>query len=99
MQCSQTLSIISSMDWERTIGAMKLHQHFEFGPAWQDPFSFCRIQLALHTVYMAPGVKYLFTTDSKVNIERFHMYTVSRASCIWQNENGSWEAGPNSKCW
>jgi hypothetical protein len=26
-------------------------------------------------------------------------YTVSRASCIWQNENGSYEAGPNSKCW
>ncbi len=25
--------------------------------------------------------------------------TVSRASCIWQNENGSCEAGPNSKCW
>jgi hypothetical protein len=27
------------------------------------------------------------------------LYTVSRASCIWQNENGSCEAGPNSKCW
>ncbi len=26
-------------------------------------------------------------------------HTVSRASCIWQNENGSCEAGPNSKCW
>ncbi len=26
-------------------------------------------------------------------------YTVSRASCIWQNENGSCEAGPNSKWW
>ncbi len=26
-------------------------------------------------------------------------YTVSRASCIWQNKNGSCEAGPNSKCW
>jgi hypothetical protein len=25
--------------------------------------------------------------------------TVSRASCIWQNENGSCEAGPNSRCW
>jgi hypothetical protein len=29
---------------------MKLHQHFEFGPASQDPFSFCQIQLALNTV-------------------------------------------------
>ncbi len=26
-------------------------------------------------------------------------YTVLRASCIGQNENGSCEAGPNSKCW
>jgi hypothetical protein len=29
---------------------MKLHQHFEFGPASQDPFSFCQMQLALDTV-------------------------------------------------
>ncbi len=29
---------------------MKLHQHFEFGPASQDPFSFGQIQLALNTV-------------------------------------------------
>jgi hypothetical protein len=29
---------------------MKLHQHFEFGPASQDPFTFCQIQLALDTV-------------------------------------------------
>ncbi len=29
---------------------MKLHQHFEFGPASQDPFSFSQIQLALDTV-------------------------------------------------
>jgi hypothetical protein len=29
---------------------MKLHQYFEFGPASQDPFSFCQIQLALDTV-------------------------------------------------
>jgi|LakMenE01Jun11ns_1017448.scaffolds.fasta_scaffold7693956_2 hypothetical protein len=29
---------------------MKLYQHFEFGPASQDPFSFCQIQLALDTV-------------------------------------------------
>ncbi len=29
----------------------------------------------------------------------FDNCTVSRASCIWQNENGSCEAGPNSKCW
>ncbi len=28
-----------------------------------------------------------------------NLYTVSRASCIWQNENGSCEAGPYSKCW
>ncbi len=50
MQCSKTLSIISSTDWERTIWAMKLHQYFEFGPASQDPFSFCQIQLTLDTV-------------------------------------------------
>ncbi len=37
---------------KETIGAMKLHQHFEFGPASQDPFSFCQIQLALDTVCM-----------------------------------------------
>ncbi len=30
---------------------MKFHQHFEFEPASQDPFSFCQIQLALDTVY------------------------------------------------
>ncbi len=29
---------------------MKLHQHFEFGSASQDPFSFCQIQLTLDTV-------------------------------------------------
>ncbi len=50
MQCSKTLSVISSTDWERTIRAMKLHQYFEFGPSSQDPFSFCQIQLALNTV-------------------------------------------------
>jgi hypothetical protein len=33
MQCSKTLSVISSTDWERTIRAMKLHEYFEFGPA------------------------------------------------------------------
>jgi hypothetical protein len=31
---------------------MKLHQHFEFGPSSQDPFSFCQIQLALDTVFL-----------------------------------------------
>jgi hypothetical protein len=31
---------------------MKLHQHFEFGLASQDPFSFCQIQLALDTVQL-----------------------------------------------
>jgi hypothetical protein len=51
MQCSKTLSVISSTDWERTIQAMKLHQYFEFGPSSQVPFSFCQIQLALDTVY------------------------------------------------
>ncbi len=35
---------------KETIGAMKLHQYFEFGPASQDPFPFCQIQLALDTV-------------------------------------------------
>jgi hypothetical protein len=28
-----------------------------------------------------------------------NFFTVSRASCIWQNENGFCEAGPNSKYW
>ncbi len=51
IQFSKTLSVISSTDWERAIGAMKLHQYFEFGPASQDPFSFCQIQLALDTVH------------------------------------------------
>ncbi len=51
MQCSKTLSVISSTDWESAIRALKLHQYFEFGPASQDPFSFCQIQLALDTVY------------------------------------------------
>jgi hypothetical protein len=54
MQCSKTLSVISSTDWERTIRVMKLHQYFEFGPASQDSFSFCQIQLDLNTVYDAP---------------------------------------------
>jgi hypothetical protein len=53
MQCSKTLFVISSTDWERTTQAMKLHQYFEFGPSSQDPFSFCQIQLALDTVYIA----------------------------------------------
>ncbi len=52
MQCSKTLSVISSTDWERTIRAMKLHQYFEFGPSSQDPFSFCQIQFALDTVWL-----------------------------------------------
>jgi hypothetical protein len=38
---------------------MKLHQHFEFGPASQDPFSFCQIQLALITVYDTRGERSL----------------------------------------
>jgi hypothetical protein len=50
MQCSKTLSVISLTDWERTNRAIKLHQYFEIGPASQDPFSFCQIQLALDTV-------------------------------------------------
>jgi hypothetical protein len=33
------------------------------------------------------------------SIGKAMQYTVSRANCIWQNENGSWEEGPNSKCW
>jgi hypothetical protein len=38
--------------YHSTSRAMKLHQYFEFGPASQDPFSFCQIQLALDTVHM-----------------------------------------------
>jgi hypothetical protein len=34
--------------------------------------------------------------DGQKTISR---YTVSRANCIWQNENGSCEAGPDSKYW
>jgi hypothetical protein len=50
--CSAAKPYLSSVQQigKRTIGAMKLHQHFEFGPASQDPFSFCQIQLALDTV-------------------------------------------------
>jgi hypothetical protein len=44
MQCSKTLSVISSR-------VMKLHQYFELGPASKDPFSFCQIQLSLDTVW------------------------------------------------
>ncbi len=52
-QCSAAKPYLSSVQriGKRTIGAMKLHQHFEFGPASQDPFSFCQIQLALNTVW------------------------------------------------
>ncbi len=35
---------------------MKIHQHFEFGPASQDPFSSCQIQVALDTVYTRPDI-------------------------------------------
>ncbi len=40
-------------------------------------------------------IMYFFRTFKKSTAP----YTVLRASCIWQNENGSCEAGPNSKCW
>ncbi len=52
VSCSAAKPYLSSVQQigKRTIGAMKLHQQFEFGPASQDPFSFCRIQLALDTV-------------------------------------------------
>jgi hypothetical protein len=46
LQCNKILSVINSMDWDRTIPARKPPQYFEFGPASQDPFSFCQIQLA-----------------------------------------------------
>ena len=39
---------------------MKLHQHFEFGPASQDTFSFCQIQLALDTVCGRQRAKFFY---------------------------------------
>ncbi len=53
VQCSAAKPYPSSVQQigKRTNEAMKLHQHFDFGPASQDPFSFCQIQLALETVY------------------------------------------------
>ncbi len=62
LQCNKKLSVISSMDWERTIPARKPSQYFEFGPASQDPFSFCQMQLALNTV-QRPENKGLFLLD------------------------------------
>ncbi len=54
---------------------MKLHQHFEFGPASHDPFSFCQIQLALNTVYCVQSLHlYLLL----VVIDRF----ISAASVV-----------------
>jgi hypothetical protein len=50
LQCNKISSVINSMDWERTIRRRKPPQYFELGPASQDPFSFCQIQLALPTV-------------------------------------------------
>jgi hypothetical protein len=41
---------------------MKLQWHFEFGPASQDPFSFCQIQLALETVYEYILIIYYITS-------------------------------------
>jgi hypothetical protein len=66
MQCSKTLSVISSTVWERTIRAMKLHQHFEFGLASQDPFSFCQIQLALDTVCNASFEEEKFLSQERL---------------------------------
>jgi hypothetical protein len=47
MQWSQTLSVISTTDWEKNHWSYETSPHFEFGPASQDPLSFCQIQLAL----------------------------------------------------
>jgi hypothetical protein len=41
-------------------------------------------------------VLYVFSAEE---LGKSKAYTVSRESCIWQNENGSCEAGPNSKYW
>jgi hypothetical protein len=39
----------------------------------------------------------ILLSDLSLQPPGLNTYTVSRASCIWQNENGSCEAGPNSK--
>jgi hypothetical protein len=55
MQCSQPYPSSVQRIGKRTIETVNLHQHFEFGPASQDPFSFCQIQLTLNTVYREFG--------------------------------------------
>jgi hypothetical protein len=42
MQCSKTLSVISSTDWERTIRAMKFHQYLSLGPLRRIHFHFAK---------------------------------------------------------
>jgi hypothetical protein len=65
---------------KRTIGEMKLHQHFEFGPASQDPFSFCQIQLALDTVYISAkeiALPLMGERDQEEIIPNYHYQIIS----------------------
>jgi hypothetical protein len=77
-------SAINSMDWERIIRARKPPQYFEFGPASQDPFSFCQIQLALNTVYCKRPIQCL--ASSKILTP--HPLTARRV-CTPMEEHGA----------
>ncbi len=51
MQCSQTLSVISSTDWEKNHWSDETSPAFWVWARFAGTFSFCKIQLALDTVY------------------------------------------------
>ncbi len=63
---------------------MKLHQHFEFGPASQDPFSFCQIQLALETVYAVQNAKTISACIIELNkyISRTRVVVLVRLNIV-----------------
>ncbi len=56
---------------------MKLHQHFDFGPALQDPFSFCQIQLALDTVYVHCTVIRILKKKHQMLSQDLHFFLLS----------------------
>ncbi len=51
---------------------MNLHQHFEFGPASQDPLSFFQIQLALDTVLLGNRKFELIPKTAKKTASSLH---------------------------
>ncbi len=100
MQCSKTLSIINSTDRERTIRAMKLHQYFEFGPASQDPFSFCQIQLALDTVWSCVSSRKVCLKDQTLDNSRNpprKVNTVKQQERTWKGELYSLSREPKDR--